>query len=157
MSSEQYPAAAGGGPKWKIDWPTQVMDVMPLVKAAQYMEDQIFYGVGVPPELIRASGTGSGYSGRNIPREAFLCSQQHIADAFVRMLVQEVIRPLVLANFGDVPFNVACKSLLQSQVQEKQALEVEMAHPIGDHVRNRVSKGTQGPETDSTQNPQGAM
>lgn len=151
MSSAQYTPAQGGGSKWSIDWPTQVMDVMPLVKAANYVEDQIFYGIGVPPELIRASGTGSGYSGRNIPREAFLGSQQHIADAFLKMLVEQVIRPLVLLNFGDVAFNVACKSLLGTQVKEKAALETGMQHP------RQLPKGTQGPETDSTANPSAAM
>lgn len=151
LSSAHYPATQGGGPKWEIIWPTQVMDVMPLVKAANYIEDQIFYGIGVPPELIRASGTGSGYSGRNIPREAFLCAQQQVADTILRMLVQEIIRPLVIMNYGDIPFNISCKSLLQTQVKDKAA-------PAGDSERDAHGRfapkqppGTQGPGTDSTQ------
>lgn len=150
MSSAQYTAQQGGGAKWSIEWPTQVMDVMPLVKAANYMEDQIFYGVGVPPELIRASGTGSGYSGRNIPREAFLCQQQHIADAFLKMLVDQVIRPLVLLNFGDIAFNVACKSLLQTQVKDKSPTDVDHTRDAQGHF---APKGTQGPGTNSTTSP----
>jgi len=120
MSSAKYPAAQGGGEKWDIDWPEHVMDVMPLVNAAKYLEDQIMLGIGVPPELVKAGGTGSGYSGRSIPREAFLDGQQKIADAMLQMFVEQVIKPLVLWNFGDVPFNVQCKPLLKSQAENKQ-------------------------------------
>lgn len=151
MSSAQYTAAQGGGAKWSIDWPTQVMDVMPLVKAANYVEDQIFYGIGVPPELIRASGTGSGYSGRNIPREAFLCAQQPVANAFLKMLVDQVIRPLVLLNFGDIHFNLTCKSILQTQVKDKQPAQ-DADHPR-DAQGHFAPKGTQGPSTNSTTAP----
>ena len=120
LSSAQYPPAQGGGNKWDIEWPDHVMDVRPLIEAAKYLEDQIMLGVCVPPELIKAGGTGSGYSGRSIPREAFLDGQQRVADAMLQMFVEQVLRPLVLWNFGDVPFNVQCKSLLKSQAEQKQ-------------------------------------
>lgn len=149
MSSAHYPATQGGGPKWEIEWPTQVLDVMPLVEAARYVEDQIFYGIGVPPELIRAGGTGSGYSGSNIPREAFLCAQQCIADAFVKMLVDEVIRPLVITNFGDISFNIVCKSLLQTQVKDKATPEMDPSGRLRGDDGKFLPKpqGTQGPPT----------
>ena len=58
IPSAQYPPTQGGGPKWSIEWPDHVMDVRPLIEAAKYLEDQIFYGVGVPPELVKGGGTG---------------------------------------------------------------------------------------------------
>jgi len=119
LSSAQYPPAQGGGPKWDIEWPDHVMDVRPLIEAARYLEDQIMLGIGVPPELVKAGGTGSGYSGRSVPREAFLDGQQHVADAMLQLFVEQVIRPLVLWNFGDIPFNIQCKSLLKSQADDK--------------------------------------
>lgn len=123
LSSEMYPSDQGGGPKWSIEWPEHVMDVRPLIEAARYLEDQIMLGIGVPPELLKAGGTGSGYSGRNIPREAFLNGQQYIADALLYNFVEQVLRPLVLWNFGDVPFNIACKSLLKSQSEDRNTEE----------------------------------
>jgi len=120
LSSENYAQSQGGGLKWDIQWPEHVMDVRPLIDAARYLEDQIMLGMGVPPELVKASDTGSGYSGRSVPREAFLDGQQKIADAFLQMFVEQVLRPLVLWNFGDIPFEVTCKSLLKSQSDEKQ-------------------------------------
>lgn len=129
LSSAKYPEAQGGGNKWDIEWPDHVMDVGPLIAAAKYLEDQILLGIGVPPELIRPGGTGSGYSGRSIPREAFLDQQQRIADAMLQIFVEQVLRPLVLWNFGDVPFDIQCKSLLKSQVENKQG-EGAMKEPL---------------------------
>ena len=120
MSSENYPQAMGGGPKWDIIRPEHVMDVSPLIAAAQYLEDQIMLGIGVPPELVKAGGTGSGYSGRSIPREAFLDQQQRVADSMLQIFVEQVVKPLVLWNFGDIPFEISCKPLLKSQVENKQ-------------------------------------
>lgn len=120
LPSAQYPAAQGGGPKWDIEWPDHVMDVRPLIEAARYLEDQIMLGIGVPPELVIPGGTGSGYSGRSVPREAFLDGQQHIANAMLQIFVEQVIKPLVLWNFGDIPFEVSCKPLLSTQVENKQ-------------------------------------
>ena len=120
LSSAKYPQAQGGGNKWDIEWPEHVMDVRPLIESARYLEDQIMLGVGVPPELIRAGGTGSGYSGRSIPREAFLNEQQLVANNMLQLFVNGVVRPLVLWNFGDVPFNVYCKSLLKTQTDSSQ-------------------------------------
>lgn len=122
LSSEQYPPTQGGGAKWDVDFPDHVMDVRPLLEGARYLEDHIMLGVGVPPELLRSGGSGSGYSGRSIPREAFLEQQQYIADNMLRPYVQQVVRPLVVMNFGDERaqhFEVQCKSLLQSQASDK--------------------------------------
>lgn len=120
LSSAQYPPTQGGGPKWGIEFPDHVMDVRPLIEAARHLEDHIMLGIGVPPELVKAGGTGSGYSGRSIPREAFLEGQQHIANAMLQIFVEQVVKPLVLWNFGDVPFEVSCRSLLKTQSDDKQ-------------------------------------
>lgn len=123
LSSAQYPPTQGGGPKWDVDFPDHVMDVRPLLDGAHYLEDHIMLGIGVPPELLRSGGTGSGYSGRSIPREAFLQQQQCIANAMLKAFVEQVVRPLVLWNFGNIPFEVECKSILQSQASDKMGQE----------------------------------
>ena len=118
LSSEVWPGSSVY--KWDIEFPDHVMDVRPLIDAARWAEDRVMLGIGVPPELIRASGTGSGYSGRSVPREAFLNQQQRIADAMLQMFVEQVLKPLVLWNFGEVPFDIQCKPLLKTMVDDKQ-------------------------------------
>lgn len=119
IPSNQYTQAEGGGKKWEFVWPEHVMDVRPLIDEARYLEEQIMLGILVPPELVKAGGTGSGYSGRSIPREAFLAGQQKVADALLEIFVEQVVRPLVLWNFGDIPFEVQCKSLLMTQADDR--------------------------------------
>lgn len=145
-STAKYPAAQGGGDKWTIDFPDHVMDVTPLINAARYLEDQIMLGIGVPPELVKAAETGSGYSGRSIPREAFLDGQQRIADAILQMFVEQVLKPLVLWNFGDIPFNVCCKSLLKSQADDKQG-EESRQQPGSDQIPGGQNPGNQPPSS----------
>lgn len=129
LSSAQYPPTQGGGKKWDVEWPDHVMDVRPLIEAARWAEDRIMLGIGVPPELIKAGGIGSGYSGRSIPREAFLEGQQKIADAMLQIFVTQVVKPLVMWNFGDIPFEISCKSLLMSQSQDKLGMQGQGAGP----------------------------
>ena len=148
ISSEQYAPAQGGGPKWDITWPEHVMDVSPLINAAEYLGDQIMLGMGVPPELIKAGGTGSGYSGRSIPREAFLDQQQGVADAMLQTFIEQVVKPLVLWNFGDIPFEVSVKPLLKSQVENKQGEpEPPLPQPGEDQQQGQPPDGGQSPPT----------
>lgn len=121
LSSERW--AESNELKWDLQWPEHVMDVRPLVDAAKWAEERIMLGMDVPPELIRAAETGSGYSGRSIPREAFLDGQQRLADAFLKNFVEQVVKPLVLWNFGDVPFSIQCKSLLKTQSDDKMGVD----------------------------------
>ncbi len=120
MSSEQYPPDMGGGLKWDLDSLKVEIDIPGLIEALQHLWNQIYYGVGVPPEMITASeGGGSGYSGRKIPREGFLMVQQEIADAMLHLFIDQILRPLVRWNFGPMAkFSVKVKNLLK---QERQA------------------------------------
>lgn len=149
LSSAKYPDAQGGGNKWDIEWPDHVMDVRPLIEAARWAEERIMLGIGVPPELVKAGGTGSGYSGRSIPRESFLDGQQRVADAMLQIFVEQVVKPLVLWNFGDVPFEVSCKSLLKSQADDKQGGEQQKdpkQQQQGSQQPNQQPGGAQPPQ-----------
>ncbi len=127
MSSERWPADQGGGYKWEIEWPDHVINADPLINYAKYLHDLIYFGVGVPAELITSGETGSGYSGRKIPLEAFLSQQQRIADELLGIFVKQVLRPLVRWNFGPVKFDAKVKPLLLTKNRERQGMEPGMA------------------------------
>lgn len=129
--AEQYKAGASIGLPSKTDahgnylydltLPTStLMGVGGLIDAAKALSNQITAGIGVPPELLEAASSGSGYSGRRIPLEAFLANQQQIADAILKLFVDQVVRPLVRRNFGDVKFNVQVKSLIKTHTNQAQ-------------------------------------
>lgn len=105
--------------KWSIDTPDHAFNMNPLIDGCKYLERQVSYGIGFPPELLEAGEQG-GYNGRVIPLEGFFAIQQQIADAFLWLFVKQVLKPLVLWNFGDVPFEVKVKNLLTSRRESGQ-------------------------------------
>lgn len=145
-----YPQEMGGGPKWTFEWPDHSMDVEPLIGYARYLHDQIYNGIGVPAEMIQAAETGSGYSGRRIPLEAFLDRQQCIGDAFLRLFVEQVLKPLVLWNFGPVRFDVKLKRLLET----KNKASAGQPGQTGQQQPGQ-NPGQQNPPSPAQQAPQG--
>lgn len=153
MLGEQYKAGGvlglpstrdkDGNYKWDATFPTSMLTgLSQFIEACDYLGDQITEGIGVPPELLEASESGSGYSGRRIPLEAFLANQQQIADALLRLFVDQVLRPLVRWNFGwEVRFNVQVKSLIKTRTKQSQA-----ANP-------QSSAGGQGPQPGQPNQP----
>lgn len=131
MMAEQVKAGASvglpstrdenGNLLWEFEWPQSTIDVAALVEYLKYLYDQISLGIGVPPELLEASETGSGYSGRQIPMQAFLDSQQKIADAMLTLFVEQCLKPLVRWNFEDIHWTVKVKPLLLTRNRNLQA------------------------------------
>lgn len=115
IPSSKYPHDMGGGDKWDFEIPTSTLNVEGLISYVQYLCDQIRYGVGIPPELLEAAETGSGYSGRSIPLEGFIMTQQRLANALLALFVNQVLRPLVFWNFGDVKWQVKVMPLMMSK------------------------------------------
>lgn len=89
-----------GHRKWELDWPEHVINVSSLVEYCHYLEQQISLGIGVPPELIQAADTGSGWSGRKIPMQGFYHGQTGNARAIFAAFRQQILEPLVWWNFG---------------------------------------------------------
>jgi hypothetical protein len=147
--SSMYPKEQGGGPKWDLQVPKQVLDVGPILEYVDSLRKEISYGIGVPPELLEASETGSGYSGRQIPMEAFLDSQQRIGDAMLQLFVEQVLRPLVAWNFGKVKFDVTMKRLLETKMKAKEGQpggQQPGQQPFQQGQPNGQPKPPQGPE-----------
>jgi hypothetical protein len=115
MPSTKYAVEMGGGDKWAMELPKSTLDVQGLIAYVQYLSDQISYGIGVPPELLDSGETGSGYSGRAIPMEAFLAGQQRIADNLLNLFIRNVLKPLVRWNFGPVKWDLKLRPLLETK------------------------------------------
>lgn len=65
-----------------------------------YLKTEILEGMGIPREVIEAAETGSGYSGRAIPMEAFDSTLQDYVNWLVHDFDEQILRPLVKINFG---------------------------------------------------------
>jgi len=132
LPSENYPPEMGGGPKWKLDLPQSTINVDGLIAYVKYLQDQIWYGVGVPPELQQAAETGSGYSGRKLPLEAFLMQQQKVGNAILELFLDQVLRPLVRWNFGpQALFMAKLPKILKMTRQDATGASTDQNAPQG--------------------------
>jgi hypothetical protein len=67
------------------------------------LDIEIWKALEVPPEIIQASSTGSGYSGRWIPFIVALSAVQTELAELVRCVDRDILRPIAQLNFGEVP------------------------------------------------------
>ena len=71
-----------------------------LLDVIKYLKDELATGIGIPPELLEASETGSGWSGRKVPLIAFYTSMLKNARAIVHAFQAQILDGLVRWNFG---------------------------------------------------------
>lgn len=138
LPTTKYPSEMGGGDKWTWEWAKSSFNGQSCLEYIAYLHKCISQGIGVPPELLEAAETGSGYSGRKIPLEGFFLTQQRLADNFLDLFVTQVLRPLVLWNFGPVKWSVRVKSLLKTKLKMAQQAG-------GAPAENRAGNLPQGP------------
>lgn len=86
--------------KWFVETLETGVNIPGLVEYVDYLEQLCSKAMGVPPELLQAAESGSGYSGRAIPLQAFLTAQQRPLDDLTRMWLEQIGLPLVKWNFG---------------------------------------------------------
>lgn len=80
--------------------PTQVTGATPIQESIDSIDWDIMDGLLVPREVIEASETGSGFSGRSIPFLAFLNIRDAEFGEDVRQVNEQTIHPLVCINYG---------------------------------------------------------
>jgi hypothetical protein len=61
---------------------------------------EIWKALEVPPEVIQASSSGSGYSGRWIPFAVALSAVHQELSELIRCLDRDILRPIAELNFG---------------------------------------------------------
>ncbi len=91
---------AKGNRKWDIDFLQPQTNIPELLQAGDSLYNKISKAIGFPPELLEAAETGSGFSGRMIPLQAFLMSLQPTCNNLFHSWYIQVGRPLLWWNFG---------------------------------------------------------
>lgn len=94
--------------------PQSVAGSTDLFQWVDVVNEQIMRGADVPIEVVKASETGSGYSGRSIPFMVLLavCNSEFVD--YVRA-VEKLLREVAWLNFGGDPdFELRPKSLVES-------------------------------------------
>lgn len=119
-----------------------------LLSVATRAEDRMLYGIGVVPELVRSTSTGS-FNGREIPMMTMLATAQRDALDLTRQFCQQVVKPLVHLEFGRrAYFDVQAISLIETILKRGQ-------EPSQDS-NDKTNTGTSQPPTPGKNGPQPA-
>ena len=83
--------------------PTASSSPEDLIGYVDELKKEMLEGIGVPEEVIMAAETGSGFSGRRIPQQAFLGMLNDIATNLVKDIDEQCFRPVIPHLFGIEP------------------------------------------------------
>jgi hypothetical protein len=91
-----------------------------LLEYGDSLNDEIWEGMGIPPEVARAEGTGA-FAGRRVPQQAFYSTLQQIMQDVISDADEQIFKPLVNLNYGlNDPYEIECVGLMQTEDEEEQ-------------------------------------
>lgn len=121
-----------GSRKWEIERPVPGPGSAPILEYHQSLKEEILEGMGVPNEVAQAAETGSGYSGRKVPQDAFFSMLQEIVDWLIFDFDQQVLRPMVEFNFGvkQHPYEIISFGLLKPSGEQGEKEKEARVGPV---------------------------
>lgn len=94
--------------------PQNVPGHTPIFRWKADLDQEILKALEVPPEVIQAQTSGSGYSGRWIPFAVALSAVHQELAELIRCLDRDVLRPVAELNFGrGVVYAIRPRSLVE--------------------------------------------
>ena len=90
-----------GNRVWEHEHPQITGDPGAISAYGHDLRTEMLEGIGIPPEVLQASETGSGFAGRRIPQQGFYQSLQGLVNWLIFDFDQQVLSRLVRLNFGD--------------------------------------------------------
>ena len=99
--------------------PQNVGGITHIFDWVDHCDESILRGADIPIEVVKASETGSGYSGRSVPFLVTLsvCTQE--LTEIVQFVNEQVLRPIAYLNWGGEPeYTMEAKSLVESFSQD---------------------------------------
>jgi hypothetical protein len=133
-----------GKRKWETIPPVVQPAPSGLMEYGETLKDEMWEGIGIPPEVGRAQGTGA-YAGRIVPLISFYSILQELIYWLISDADEQLFRPLVAYNFGPgikyeiIPFSI----LDEAMAEDDQTMEPSGFEDIQDQQ--------QPPQTDPTQ------
>lgn len=89
---------------WTYDPPSTQPAPAGIMEYGRELRNEIWEGIGIPPEIGQAEGTGA-YAGRKVPQEGFLASLQELSNWAVFDFDTQVLRRIAYLTFGDRGLN----------------------------------------------------
>lgn len=113
------PGPDGTGKAWEYIPPAGNPVPAGLLEYGDLLKDEVLEGLGIPPEIIQASGD-SGFgssSGRQVPQMAFYSVLLELVQWLVHDFDRQVLRYIVGLNFQEVQYEITAQPLDSEGVQ----------------------------------------
>ena len=107
--------------EWEVETAVGIPVPDGLIEYGEILGDEIWEGLGIPPEVVSADGTGA-FAGRRIPQQAFYSVLQEIINEHIIDADEQIFRNLVHMNFGPVDYEINTISLLDTLQEEEMGL-----------------------------------
>jgi hypothetical protein len=105
-----------GNYMWEFEDPTINGELRDLREYPKDLDREILIGLGIPPEVVDAAESGSGWSGRSVPFLVFLSGEDEIASNMVHSIDRQLIRYGARFNFGSAAkYEIKVHSLIQAE------------------------------------------
>lgn len=121
-SSIALPNKTGDNRDW--EWEDAKSNAIPegLLDYGDILRDEIWEGIGVPPEVAKTEDSG-GFAGRRVPQQAFYSYLQEIANDIVNDFDEQILKyNLVPLAYGEVSYKIVPISILQTLQEEEMGL-----------------------------------
>ena len=93
-----------------------------FIQYGQDLKEEMLEGIGVPPEVAQADGTGA-YNGRQVPFEAFYSMLEEITNEIITDFEEQVLQFLIRAAWGNTPTDYSIESLsISTEEQSNEQL-----------------------------------
>lgn len=146
LSSEAWPTNSGmGGPKWDLEVKQFATNLADLIAVDEHLAKKCSHAMGVPKELFEAAQTGSGYSGRAIPLQGFLMSQQSNLQRATTTVMNQAIVPACRWNFGPKSWIRATPKPLTESVRKSSWEAPGQGDPAAQPPPQAMSQGVDLP------------
>lgn len=119
LPSEQY---ENGNPKWSIEryGGETNGDATGLIAYIDWLDKQAARGILIPDLILTQEGATGSYSRSQVALTAFFMGAEQILNLVLETFIDQVLRPLVVFNFGPQPFAIKPKPLISQQQQSDQ-------------------------------------
>jgi len=112
-----------GKPLWEITRATIPTSPTHIFDYPKDLDNEMLRGMEIPDDVITSEGTGA-WQGKQVPMLAFYCNADRWLNQVVRVVVTQILEPLVLLNWGKPEeFEVTTKPLAEQAMDQIRATE----------------------------------
>jgi 2'-5' RNA ligase len=130
-------------PQWAVESAGAVTQSVDVLGYIDHLDRKILKGFHIPPEVLDESGSGAGYSGRQVPQQTLYSFTDQLAAKMLDVINFCILREVVPHNFGErcrwrlnhIPMLEAVRRMEQQGTvdpDEAAAQGIDLPPPTGD-------------------------